>query len=238
VFRKAPSSTGGAEAYLEWAGFFSASGLDSRRPLNLGIVQDPELLARRTAQRLVAQFEEPPSVDAPRPDRDGFLREAISVERTGFLAVLPFEGVSDRDANVAAETITSLALSVLYENGVQLTPPGFVSQVLRQRGILLRGEVDAETRSALHEAGVDYILTGTVEEWEVHGGAREPEPRVSFGARLIDAESGQIRWMHGQHRSGWDGLNPFGTGRTHSRGRLAQHMMRSLVAGFLEDRNP
>ena len=70
----------------------------------------------------------------------------------------------------------------------------------------------------------------------VRGGAREPEPRVSFGARLIDARSGQIGWMHGQHRGGWDGLNLFGTGRTHSRGRLAQHMMRSLVAGFLEDR--
>jgi TolB-like protein len=238
VFRKEPSGTGEAEAYLEWAGFFSASGLDSRRLLNMGVVQDPEILARRTALSLVDQFEERPSVDAPRPDRDGFLREAITVERAGLLAVLPFEGVSDRDANVAAETITSLALSVLDENGVRLAPPGFVNQVLRRRGILLRGEVDVETRSALHEAGVDYILTGTVEEWEIRGGAREPEPRVSFGARLIDAGSGQIQWMNGQDRGGWDGLNLFGTGRTHSRGRLAQHMMRSLVAAFFEEKNP
>lgn len=238
VFRKAPPGTGRAEVNLEWAGFVSASGLDGRRLLNLGVIEDPELLARLTAQRLATQFEERPPVDTPRPNRDGFLREAIAIGRTGLLAVLPFEGVSDRDANIAAETISALALSVLDENGVRLVPPGLVNQVLRRRGILLRGEVDVESRSALHEAGVDYILTGTVEEWEVRGGAREPEPRVSIGARLIDAGSGQIQWMNGQARSGWDGLNLFGTGRTHSRGRLAQHMMRSLVAAFFEDQNP
>jgi TolB-like protein len=237
VFRKGPEGAGEAEVSLDWAGFYSASGLDSRRPLNLGIIQDPELLARRTARRLVALFEERPAAATPGPARDGFLRRAIPVERAGPVAVLPFEGVSDTDANVAAETITSLALSVLYEQGFQLVPPGVVNQVLRRHGILLRGQVDAETRSALHDAGVDYILTGTVEGWEVRGGASEPEPRVSFGARLIDAGSGQIWWMNGLDRGGWDGLNLFGTGRTHSRGRLAQHMMRSLVAGFLEERN-
>ena len=52
----------------------------------------------------------------------------------------------------------------------------------------------------------------------------------------LDAETGRILWMNGQDREGWDGLNLFGTRRTHSKGRLAQQMMRSLVAGFLESR--
>jgi TolB-like protein len=234
VFRKASAADGGGGAHLDWAGFASASGLDRRGILNLGVVQDPELLASETARSLVSLFEERPSVDNPRPDRKGFLREAISVERLGLVAVVPFASVSDRDANVAAETITSLALSVLHENGVRLAPPGLVNQILRKRGVLLSGEVDAETRNGLNAFDVDYIVTGTVEEWEIRGGAREPLPRVSFGARLIDVRSGQILWMNGQNRGGWDGLNLFGTGRTHSRGRLAQHMMRSLVAGFIE----
>jgi hypothetical protein len=114
-----------------------------------------------------------------------------------------------------------------------LAAPGFVNQILRRRGILLRGHVDAATLHVLSQGGIDTVVTGTVEEWEVRGG-REPEPRVSFGARLIDASSGQILWMNGQDRGGWDGLRLFGTGRTHSRGRLAEHMMRSLLAGFLE----
>ncbi len=232
VYRKI--STESSELYLEWAGFASASGLDQRRLLNRGIVEDPEILARRTARLLVAAFEEKPSVDAPRPDRGGFLRGGISVERMGSIAVVPFEGVTDREANVASETVTSLALSVLHENGVRLVPPGLVNQILRRGGTLLRGEVDAETRVVLQKAGVDLILTGTVLAWEVHSRGPEPEPRVSFGARLIDAGSGQILWMNGLDREGWDGLHLFGTGRTYSRGRLAQHMMRSLVAGFLE----
>jgi hypothetical protein len=219
---------------LEWAGFASASGLDQRRLLNRGIVKDPEILARRTARLLIAAFEEKPSVDAPRPDRGGFLRGGISVERMSTVAVVPFEGVTDREANVASETVTSLALSVLHENGVRLVPPGLVNQILRRRGTLLRGEVDAETRVVLQRAGIDLILTGTVLAWEVRSRGPEPEPRVSFGARLIDAGSGQILWMNGLDREGWDGLHLFGTGRTYSRGRLAQQMMRSLVAGFLE----
>jgi TolB-like protein len=235
-FRKESADSGGMETELWWAGFVSASGLDRRSVLGLGVIEDPEFLARETARRLVAAFLEPSRLDAPSPDRSGFLREALSVEEMGSVAVLPFEGVSDHEANVAADTVTQLALSVLYENGVRLVLPGQVNQILRQRGTLLRGEIDSETRDALSEAGVDLILTGTVEDWAVRRRGTEPEPRVSFGARLIDGGSGQILWMNGQDRGGWDGLNLFGTGRTHSKGRLAQQMMRSLVAGFLESR--
>ncbi len=53
---------------------------------------------------------------------------------------------------------------------------------------------------------------------------------------MLDTASGKILWMNGLDREGWDGQNLFGTGRTHSKGRLAQQMMRSLVAGFLESR--
>jgi TolB-like protein len=236
VFRIVSSDPGRIEADFAWAGFVSASGLDRRSVLGLGVVEDPELLAGETAQRLVAAFLEPERVDAPSPDRGGFLRDTLSTEEMGTVAVLPFEGVSDREANIAADTVTQLALAVLQENGIRISLPGEVNQILRRRGILLRGEIDSVTRDALREGGIDHILTGTVENWEVRRRGTEPEPRVSFGARLLDAASGQILWMNGQDREGWDGLNLFGTRRTHSKGRLAQQMMRSLVAGFLESR--
>ncbi len=240
LLRRAPAASS-AGTYLGWVGFASASGLDGRNLLGVGVVEDSEILARRTARRLVAAaFAEKPSPpDAPPPDRSGYLRQAMTVARLGSVAVVPFEGVSERDAMVAAETVTELALSVLHENGVRLVPKGRVSQILRRRGILLRGEVDSATREVLHtEAGADCILTGTVETWEIVSRGPEPEPRVGFGARLIDAGSGQILWMNGMERGGWDGMRLFGTGRTHSLGRLAQQMMRSLVAGFLEPGSP
>jgi hypothetical protein len=225
---------------VEWVGFEAASGLDGRKLLGLGKVEDSEILARRTVRRLIADAfaKEIPTPDTASPDRNGFLRQKMTTKSLGTVAVIPFEGVNDRDAIVAAETVTELAMSVLHENGVRLLPKGFVNQALRRRGVLLRGEVDAATRAILHsEGGADHILTGTVEAWEIALRGAEPEPRVGFGARLIDAASGQILWMNGLERSGWDGMNPFGTGRTHSLGRLAQQVMRSLIAGFLDPRS-
>ncbi len=178
VFRNVtsdPGEPGGDRTDVEWAGFVSASGLDRRNVLGLGVVEDPELLAREAARRIVAAFLEPTKLNPPRPERGGFLREALSVEGMGSVAVIPFEGVSDREANVAADTVTQLALSVLHENGVRLVLPGQVNQILRRRGTLLRGEVDAVTRAALREEGVNLILTGTVENWDLTtagGGAR------------------------------------------------------------------
>ena len=240
LLRRAPATAAGSGTDLGWVGFASASGLDGRNMLGLGVVEDPERLARQTVRRLVAAFaEKPPTAAEARPDRSGYLRQGLSVERLGSVAVVPFEGVNDRDAMVAAETVTDLAFAVLHENGVRLVPKGLVNQIIRRRGTLLRGQIDSPTRAALHtDAGADFILTGTVETWEIRRRGPEPEPRVGVGARLIDAESGLILWMSGLERGGWDGMHPFGTGRTHSQGRLAQQIMRSLVAGFLEEASP
>lgn len=243
--RSGAPGTGAArpgDAELAWAGFAAASGLDGRRMLGLGVVDDPELLARRVAEHLVETFVReiaagPASADPAPPDLGGFRRRPISVEDLGRVALVPFGSVTERHATRAGETSSGLALAVLYRSGAELVLPGRVNQVLRRRGVLPRGEIDAEARAALRaDAGADSILTGTVEAWEVGGLGAEPEPRIAFSARLIDAGSGSILWWNGQDRRGWDRSRLLGSGRIHAAGRLAEDMMQSLVAGLVSPR--
>ncbi len=223
------------EPALGWAGFGAASGLDDRRLLGLGVVNDPELLARDVARRLVEAFEQDLPAANVRPARGGYLRRPI--DAGGTIAVVPFHSVTARDATVAGETVTELALAVLHAQGRgwDVMLPGLVGDVLRRRGIQVRGEVDAEVRAELRSHGADLILTGAVEAWEVRGGA-EPEPRIGLSARLLDAETGAILWWNGQDRTGWDRSRALGLGRVHASGALAEEVMGSLVASFLEPR--
>ncbi len=230
---------GGSGDRLTWAGFEAASGLDTRRLLDLGRIDDLEVLGRRVARRLAASLTEP-AADEKRypPARNGFLRAPLAAAEMGPVAIVPFNAVTDVDPTVAAETVTELALSVFNERGVKLLFPGRVNEILRRQGVRPRGEVDAATRAALRsEAGAALILTGTVESWEVRGGGRsEPEPRVAFSLRLLDAESGRILWIDGQDRRGWDREGLFRSGRIYAAGTLAEEMMQSLAAGLLTPR--
>ncbi len=223
----------GGEPALGWAGFEAASGLDQRRLLGLGVVTEPELLARDAARRLAGAFEQDRNTPRtpPRPTHGGYLRRPI--DTGGTVAVVPFHSVTERDATVAGETVTELALAVLHDAGIEVTLPGAVNEVLRQRGTLLRGEVDAEVRADLKQRGADLIMTGAVEAWEVRGRG-EPEPRVGLSARLLDAGSGAILWWNGEDRRGWDRSRALGLGRVYASGALAEEVMSSLVASALE----
>jgi len=117
-----------------------------------------------------------------------------------------------------------------------LVHPGQITGILRRRGVMLLGELDTLTRAAVGAGGrADRILTGTVEIYDMLVGGLLPNPQVAFSARLLDVESGQILWISGMDRKGWDREKLFGKNRIYAPGALAEQMMQSLVAGFLED---
>jgi hypothetical protein len=224
---------------LDWAGFEAASGLDNRKTLDRGVVRSLEILAERAAFRLAGDFLFDGASSRARgrrhfkAARDGFLRRPLSSEDLGAVAVVPFDSVTDREAALNAEIVTNLALATLYRNGVRLVRPSLVNETLRRREILYLGELDAVARISLKIATrADRILTGTVEIYQREGGL-EPEPWVSFFGRLIDVETGQILWINGLEKRGWDNQQAFLTNRLYSAGRLAEEMMHSLIAGLL-----
>lgn len=243
LYQAGKDEAGNDTVVLAWAGFAAASGLDQRRVLGLGIIDDSEELARQAATRLLDGVLTTSASAKPapgHPSRTGFRRAAgpvaIGPVAIGPVAVVPFRGIVERDATRAAATVADLALAVLFAEEVEVLSPGIVRDVLRREEVEVRGEVRRDVRAALAKAGARTILTGTVESWAIQGSV-EPNPHVALGARLVDAKTGAILWIDGVDRQGSDFEAAFGTGGIHARGALAQSLMNSLIRGMLNDKN-
>jgi len=228
----------GAEE-LEWAGFESECGLDSRRSLGRGIIADIESVAFATARRLIRSYVDPESLPPrPKPDpraKRGYLSHPLPVERLGRIAVVPFDSVVDRDAAVIGEMLTAVALAELHRRGVAMAPPIHVGESMRAEGTIFRGRIDERTLARMFEdAGVWHIFTGTVETYSVRTGEDfEPRPQIAFHGRLINSRTGEIVWSDGLERHGWSYQSLFRKGRVYAAGTLAERMMESLITSFL-----
>ena len=132
----------------------------------------------------------------------------------------------------SAEIATLSLMAVLDEQGFQVAYPGLVRRIMLESGRLYLGEVTSDLREEIRDqAEVDWILTGTVEEFRSGGGVN-PNPNVALGCRLLDASSGQIVWMDGADRLGTDSETVFNQGRVFSAADLTREIFRSLVAAF------
>ncbi len=223
---------------LGWAGFRSASGLDGRKMLGRGVIEDLNELTRRTARRLIGDFLRPDAnlsdrITVPTPVEGTFRRGLINTSTMSRMAVLPFDSEVTRKPQVAAEIATAAILAVLHRKGVPLTHPGTVDETLRRRYQQRYGGLDDLSRAALLLAGgATRFITGTVEIFELKGGI-EPVPWIALGARVVDVESGQVLWIGGLERTGREGENIFGVHRVHSPGVLLDGMLNAVSAAFL-----
>ncbi len=218
---------------LVWAGFEALSGLDGVRWLDRGRIEDLEALAELAVGRLIADLDGAAARrrhDIP-PAEDAFAPAARPVSDLGTVALIPFDSAGGMTG--ASEIVTAAAMAVLHRRGAAIASPGNVLDVLKQRGVLLRGEIDPYVRAALAAgSGAEVLFTGTVEMLEVRPRGGGPEPLAALSARLVDAGSGRILWMAGADRSGWDDEGAFQWNRIHSIGGLAEGVIESLVASL------
>lgn len=218
-----------------WAGFESGSGLDGRRLLGLGVVDDAEILAERLVRRLVGDLahrdERSPATAAGLP--------ALGVSGLGTVALVPLSGLAEADATRAAETATEIVRAALGRRGVQVLSPNRTFEALYvHRGdepLGGWGAVDEATRRALREAGADLILTGSVERWEHAGDGFEPEPVIAVALRVLDSAGGRIVWTGALDRRGWDRETVFRLGRIWDHGTLAARMIERLTEGMTRE---
>lgn len=223
-----------ADGELLWSGFESASGLDHRGILGLGVIDRLDVLAGRTTARLLERMHEavangtaPPAAAPGAPPGDDL----------GPVALVPLSSVAERGATRAAAAVTEAVRAELGRRGIETVSPGAVSSALRRQKRFVWGGVDDDVRTALLEqAGARHVLTGAVEAYDVGGSAAEPEPYVAVALRLVDSETGRIVWMGGRERSGWDGADLFRVGRIYTRGELARRMTETLITRLLEER--
>jgi len=216
-------------ARLYWTGFAGGSGLDNRGLLEIGVVYELEELAEIVTRRLFEDlYLDPSTTTAQLEAFEG------TESHLGRVAIVPFAGLARSQATVSAEAVTEAVRSTAHRRAVNLLPANQVSQILRE-GLVTWGEIDAESRETLHRSlGADTILTGTVEAYEVGGGA-EPRPRVMIAVRLVDARSGKILWADGLERDGWYRQRLFRRGRIYSGGTLTKKVTDSLLQRVLTE---
>jgi hypothetical protein len=221
---------------IVWTGFQARSGIDDVGMLGRGRRDDLALLAGSASRDLVDDFlglpADPPS--GPLEVQDLFLRDGFSADDLGTVAVIPFDVLTD--AIGPDEIFTDLALAVLHRRGFRLATPGMVREILLQRGVLHRGEIDHLTRAALRGAvDVGVFFTGTVESYE--NTELQLNIRIGLSGRLVEAETGRILWMGALEQATRESDTIFPRVRSGSPEHLAERMLHSLVSSFA-DREP
>lgn len=217
----------GATGEPLWAGFESGSGLDTRKPLDLGTIYDIVEVAPNVVRRLTDDLAR--SASAARPPAAAGAR--------GTWALVPFDSQTERRRTANAETVTEATRAALYRLGLQLVSPGCAGEVLRHRQAGLWGGVSGEARAALQrECGADAILTGSVGTYDVGGFLEEPEPWVALDLRTVDPATGTLSWAGQAERTGFDRETLFRSGRVYTRGELAGRMIDALARRLLKAR--
>lgn len=219
---------------LSWAGFVSATGIDSTPWLGLGHVHDWKVLLRQTAESLVEDLRgDTAGVAATKPldDEPHVYRAPDFPPVSGRdLAIVPLDSVDDKGLPLAAQTATDLLYARMHARGARLLLPGTVRRVMLEKGVPLAGGVSGDLGKAL---AADVLLTGTVEAWRFVAEGLEPQPEVGLSLRFLEAGSGRIRAMGSLYRNGWSKSGLLELRRIHGASLLASRVTETLLEELL-----
>lgn len=201
----------------------AATGDDHLGWFGTGRIRTPEELAAVLVPRLVADLELP------------------SAPPAGFrpVAIVPLDATFT-GAGAAAATAADWLAVALARAGVRILEPGDVRHTLLAHGRAPRGNVDDEGIVALaDELGAGWILTGSVDSWRDMGGdADNGAPALTWGLRLVDAETKKIVAVFEREHDGHAAEGLFRTGRRRALGALALDAARDVAAAVWDAQRP
>ncbi|PYY79496.1 penicillin-binding protein activator LpoB [Pseudomonas sp. TKO26] len=121
----------------------------------------------------------------------------------------------------AGERSEQILLSVLSSRGLQPQvysgAPGQGEPALLDDSERLAGAMDWA-----REQKLDYVVSGSVEEWQYKNGL-DGEPAVGISLRVVEASTGKVLWSHSGARAGWSRESLAGA---------AQKVLDKLVGGL------
>lgn len=146
------------------------------------------------------------------------------------IALLPLENLSGRAE--FGERLTSIVRTAMGGSPRwELVEPGDVDVALAESRVRSSLALTREqVRGIAKDTGARWLMAGTIIECGV---ARTPDgevPTLAIALRLIDGETGRVRWTDMRTRSGEDRETVFGWGRVTNLERLALETARELVA--------
>jgi TolB-like protein len=122
-----------------------------------------------------------------------YVRKNLDYNNLRRIAVLPFESLTTDE--YAGEKIRKSVITELLSRGVDVIEPGEVTRVLIDQKIKSLSSVrTTDLQNMAKTLGVEALMMGSVEAYDISRGISVTYPEVSINLRLIEASSGNIIW--------------------------------------------
>lgn len=108
----------------------------------------------------------------------------------------------------AGERSEQILLSVLSSHGVQ--PQVYPVSTQGEQALMDDNERLAGAMDWAREQKLDYVIAGSVEEWQYKNGL-DGEPAVGISLRVLEAGTGRVLWSKSGARAGWSRESLAGT---------------------------
>lgn len=227
----------GERPQILWTDGVGAAGDDAPGFLELSLVEDPDVLLRRTAARLATSLvghlsgrnSPPAEIQRFFEPQTVFNSRLLLPDRTYSVAVLPFLNLSTRRhaGQIMTYHFTSALKSV---SNMQPLEPGEVRQtLLKYRVVMPDGLSLSDATVLFSRMNVDLILSGRVFDYEDYQGAGGPA-KVCFSASIIEHQTREPVWTAVSCREGDDGVFIFDWGTIRTAHSLAAAMVTGAVA--------
>jgi polysaccharide biosynthesis protein PelC len=153
-----------------------------------------------------------------------------SVPSNPKIAVMPFENLSGKEK--AGAKLTEYFMTLMIPNrSFRTIPFGESSEILRRFRVRTASLMtDQQIDSIAVTLGIDYLLTGTVLEYDEFDNTYLGKiPQVSFNTRLIECSTKKTVWVGVSNGSGDQGELLFGVGAVRSADELAKRMATDAI---------
>ena len=225
-----------------WMRSVSRSGDEAPGVFDLGIVRDVQILKKRVTAELAHALSERldgVGTDIAQCPGDSHFTPQVNVRRGALVpsteprvvAVLPFRNHSQRrDAGqlMALQFVAQIAAM----DGLTALEPGVIRRELLAKRIIMEDGIGLDQARLIEGlVGADFVLTGTVFEYEEHGESGGV-PHVDFSAMMLNRRAEDTLWQVASHHRGDDPVYAFKVGSVRTAPQLSCEMVSTAAAAF------
>jgi TolB-like protein len=159
-----------------------------------------------------------------------YFRSDAIIDQPGSLAVLPLVNLSKYDE--AGDIVMHNLLVQLLDSGLfDIVDPGLVDHAVLERRIRFTDRLPMPVLQELGDTlNADYILLGSVNEFDMITNRTETVPLVSISMRIVRTDTGKIFWAATHTRRGDDAESIFGLGRVATLERMTAITVKDIAS--------
>ena len=136
-------------------------------------------------------------------------KSSPTLSRSAQWGVVPLVNYSQTPQ--AGERSEQILLSVLSSHGLQ--PRVYPTSTQGEQALMDDNERLTGALEWAREQKLDYVVAGSVEEWQYKNGL-DGEPAVGISLRVLEANSGRVLWSKSGARAGWSRESLAGNAQT------------------------